>query len=300
MSVLALIAAIFAPQIVRYFLASGFADDPAREQLTVHLLRIMLPSAVLFGVSGLLMGILNAHQSFFIPALAPSMYSIGIIFGVLFFAPTMGVDGLAWGVLLGASLHLLIQVPSLLKLNGRAYFPNFGLDNQAVREVLRLMGPRILGVAVVQINFWVNIQLGLLDGERQRDHPLLWLRVDADGIVDDRPIHRDSRHADLFGTSCTQPDRRYARLAGCDVTRRDLPGSAGIHRLDPPSAAHRLDAVISEESLPSSTLEMTAWASAYGSLPGWWAIPCWKFFRGHFMRFMTPKRRWSSAPSRWV
>ncbi len=159
MSVLALIAAFFAPQIVRYFLASGFADDPAREQLTVHLLRIMLPSAVLFGVSGLLMGILNAHQSFFIPALAPSMYSIGIIIGVLFFAPSMGVDGLAWGVLLGASFHLVIQIPSLLKLKGRTYSPDLGLDNQAVRDVLRLMGPRILGVAVVQINFWVNTWL---------------------------------------------------------------------------------------------------------------------------------------------
>jgi putative peptidoglycan lipid II flippase len=159
MSVLALIAALFAPQIVRYFLASGFADDPAREQLTIHLLRIMLPSAVLFGVSGLLMGILNAHQSFFIPALAPSMYSLGIIIGVLFFAPSLGVDGLARGVLLGASLHLLIQIPSLLKLKGRVYFPDLGLENQAVREVLRLMGPRILGVAVVQINFWVNTWL---------------------------------------------------------------------------------------------------------------------------------------------
>ena len=159
LSVLALIAAIFAPQIVRYLLASGFANDPAREQLTIHLLRIMLPSVVLFGVSGLLMGILNSHQVFLVPALAPSMYSIGIIIGVLFFAPTMGVDGLAWGVLLGASLYLLLQVPSLLRLEGRTYLPDFGLDNPAVREVLRLMGPRILGVAVVQINFWVNIQL---------------------------------------------------------------------------------------------------------------------------------------------
>ncbi len=159
LSLLALIATFFAPQIVRYFLVSGFASDPAREQLTIHLLRIMLPSAVLFGLSGLLMGILNSHQVFLVPALAPSLYSIGIIIGVLFFAPTLGVDGLAWGVLLGASLHLLIQVPALLRLKGRTYLPGFGLDNPAVREVLRLMGPRILGVAVVQINFWVNIWL---------------------------------------------------------------------------------------------------------------------------------------------
>ena len=71
----------------------------------------------------------------------------------------MGVDGLAWGVLLGASLYLLLQVPALLRLEGRTYLPDLGLDNPAVREVVRLMGPRILGVAVVQINFWVNIQL---------------------------------------------------------------------------------------------------------------------------------------------
>jgi putative peptidoglycan lipid II flippase len=83
MSVLALIAAFFAPQIVRYFLASGFADDPAREQLTIYLLRIMLPSAVLFGVSGLLMGILNAHQSFH-PCPRSVHVLIGIILGYCF------------------------------------------------------------------------------------------------------------------------------------------------------------------------------------------------------------------------
>lgn len=159
LSIMALVAAIFAPQIVRFFLASGFSGDPAREQLTVHLLRIMLPSAVLFGLSGLLMAILNSHQKFLIPALATSMLSIGIIFGVVFLAPTLGVDGLAWGVLLGAVLHLLVQVPSVLRLEGSSYQPTLGLANPAVREVVRLMGPRILGIAVVQINLWVNTWL---------------------------------------------------------------------------------------------------------------------------------------------
>jgi putative peptidoglycan lipid II flippase len=156
---LVILASVFAPQIVRYFLASGFAGDPAREQLTVHLLRIMLPSAVLFGLSGLLMAILNAHQKFLIPAIATSMLSIGVIIGVLFFSPKLGVDGLAWGVLLGAALHLLIQVPSVLKLEGYRYSLTFGLDNSSVKEVLRLMGPRFLGIAVVQINLWVNTWL---------------------------------------------------------------------------------------------------------------------------------------------
>ena len=158
LSFLAVLAAIFAPQIVRYALAPGFSSDPALFSLTVDLLRIQLVSAVLFGLGGLIVGILNAHQVFLIPALTPSMYQLGMIFGVLVLAPTMGVYGLAWGVVIGAILYLLLQIPSLLKQKG-TYSPTLGLDNAAVREVFRLMGPRVLGVAVVQLNFWVNIWL---------------------------------------------------------------------------------------------------------------------------------------------
>jgi putative peptidoglycan lipid II flippase len=84
------LAALFAPQIVRYLLAPGFAADPAKLDLTVSLMRLMLPSAVIFGVSGLLMGILNSHQVFLIPALTPSMYSAGMIFGVVVLSPQPG------------------------------------------------------------------------------------------------------------------------------------------------------------------------------------------------------------------
>ncbi len=152
------LAALFAPQITRYILAPGFAGDPAKEQLTIDLLRLMLPSAVIFGLSGLVMGILNSHQRFLAPALTPAMYQIGLIIGVIFLAPRMGIFGLAWGVLLGASLHLLLQMPSLLRLGGR-YELTFGADIPEVSEVLRLMGPRLLGVAVVQFNFWINTRL---------------------------------------------------------------------------------------------------------------------------------------------
>jgi len=156
---LSVLSAIFAPQIVRYVLAPGFASEPAKEALTINLVRLMLPSAVIFGVSGLVMGILNAHQIFLFPALAPSMYRLGMIFGTLVLAPKMGIYGLAWGVLIGASLHLLLQLPVLLWLKGRKYSRMLGLAIPEVREVFRLMGPRLLGVAVVQINFWVNIYI---------------------------------------------------------------------------------------------------------------------------------------------
>jgi putative peptidoglycan lipid II flippase len=154
----AALAAIFAQPLVHYLLAPGFANDPAQEALTVNLMRIMLPSAVIFGVSGLVMGILNSHHMFFIPALTPAMYRLGMIFGVLFLTPRMGIYGLAWGVTIGACLHLLLQVPSLLGLKGNYLF-TLGLKMADVRQVALLMAPRIFGAAVVQLNFWVNTNL---------------------------------------------------------------------------------------------------------------------------------------------
>jgi putative peptidoglycan lipid II flippase len=154
----AILAAIFAQPLVRYVLAPGFASNPAQEALAVNLLRIMLPSAVIFGLSGLVMGVLNSHQVFFIPALTPAMYRLGMIFGVLVLTPKMGIYGLAWGVVIGACLHLLLQVPSLVRLKG-GYFPILGTDLPEVRQVALLMAPRVFGVAVVQLNFWVNTHL---------------------------------------------------------------------------------------------------------------------------------------------
>jgi putative peptidoglycan lipid II flippase len=105
------------------------------------------------------MGILNSHRSFLWPALAPMMYSIGKILGVLLLAPSMGVYGLAIGVVGGALMHGLIQLPALLKLPAVKYTFTLGLKLPDVREVARLMGPRVLGVAFVQLNFLVNTRL---------------------------------------------------------------------------------------------------------------------------------------------
>lgn len=156
--ILCVIAGIFAPQIVRYIIAPGFSTNPQQEMMAIKLTRLMLPSVVLFGLSGIVMSILNAKQIFFIPALTPAMYQIGMIFGVLVLSPSLEIYGLAWGVVIGAAFHLLLQIPSLLKLNGE-YTPSLGLALQPVREVARLLGPRLIGVAVVQLNFWVNINL---------------------------------------------------------------------------------------------------------------------------------------------
>jgi putative peptidoglycan lipid II flippase len=158
LSLLAVLSAVFAPQIVRYALAPGLSADPELFAITISLLRIQLISAVLFGLGGLIVGILNAHQIFLIPALTPAMYQLGIIFGALFLAPSMGIYGLAWGVVIGAVFYLFLQIPTLLKQKG-AYTFTLGLDNPNTKQVILLMGPRLLGVAVVQLNFWVNTWL---------------------------------------------------------------------------------------------------------------------------------------------
>ncbi len=164
LSLLSVISALLAPQIIRYILAPDFPAD--QQALAASLLRILLLSPAIFGVSGLMMGVLNAHQRFLLPALAPSMYWIGMILGLVFLVPSMGVFGLAWGAVLGAALHLAVQIPDLLKLPYRQYIPTLGFSNQSVREVGRLMIPRLLGVSVVQLNFVVNVIIasGLPEG----------------------------------------------------------------------------------------------------------------------------------------
>ena len=116
LSLLALMFAFFAPQVVRYALAPGFSEKPELFALTVSLLRIQLISAVLFGLGGLIVGVLNAHKIFLVPALTPAMYQLGIIFGAVALAPSMGIYGLAWGVVIGAALYLLVRIPTLIKL----------------------------------------------------------------------------------------------------------------------------------------------------------------------------------------
>ncbi len=160
---LALLVMALAGPVVDVLLMPS-ADAPT-QALTVELMRIMLLTVVIFGISGLMMGILNAQQHFLAPAFAPSMYNLGLIFGALVLARGDNVHGLAWGAVIGALLHLGIQLPWLRRLRFR-FRPVFNLHTPGVREVLLLMGPRVLGLGVVQVIFWVNINLasGMMPG----------------------------------------------------------------------------------------------------------------------------------------
>lgn len=167
-AIFSLLVAVFAPQLVSLVL---WAERPAQEQqLMVDMIRLMMLTPVIFSISGLVMAILQTHHAFWLPALAISMNNIGIILGALVIAPNLpahpdvgqvgglNVMGLAFGAVLSAVLHLLVQLPGLLTIRSRLRL-SFAARLPGVLDVLRLMGPRVLGLAVVQINFYVNIVL---------------------------------------------------------------------------------------------------------------------------------------------
>jgi putative peptidoglycan lipid II flippase len=156
LSAVGALAALSAPTLVAYVIAPGFT--PAQQSLSVELMRWMLVSTVIFGVSGVAMGILNARQHFLLPALAPVIYNAAIIAGAWFLGPTIGVRGATLGVVVGATGHLLLQVPALWR-QGMRYAPQLAPHDPGVREVGRLMAPRALGQAAVELNHLVNVTL---------------------------------------------------------------------------------------------------------------------------------------------
>ncbi len=150
------ILALFAPWIVTETVGRGFA--PEYQQLCANLMRVILIGTVVFSISGVVMSALQANQHFFLPALAPIMYNLGILFGVIFLAPTLGVWGPAIGVVIGSVLHLLIQVPGLIKYKA-TWMVWLGWHDANVRRVVKLMIPRILGLGAVQLAGVVTISL---------------------------------------------------------------------------------------------------------------------------------------------
>ncbi|MBI2303217.1 MAG: murein biosynthesis integral membrane protein MurJ [Chloroflexi bacterium] len=146
------LAYLLAPWLVP-LTVPGFS--PAQKELTVALTRVMLLSPLLFSVSGIVSGILHVRYHFLLPAVAPMVYNLSIIAGGWLLARPLGVGSLAVGVVVGSALYLLVQVPALLKM-GMVYRPLLSTSHPGVREVGRLMLPRVLGLAAVQVNFLIT------------------------------------------------------------------------------------------------------------------------------------------------
>lgn len=150
--IISAITFVAAPWLIENYVAPGFSA--AGIQQTAELMRILLISTLIFSVSGLSMGILQSHNHFLLPALAPIMFDVGILFGVIFLMGPMGVHGIAVGAVIGAAMHLGIQIPGLIYYKAK-WTPSLGLRNPVLWKILRLMLPRVAGLGVFSLNFIV-------------------------------------------------------------------------------------------------------------------------------------------------
>ena len=162
---------------MKYVIAPGF--PPAQQALTIELMRLDLFAILIFSISGLVMAGLQANQHFLLPAMAPGLYNLGQIFGIAILAASqgitigpvtlpafgLGIHGLVYGVILGALLHLGIQIPGLIHYHFH-WTPAINLRNPGVHKVLVLLGPRILTMFFLQLFFIArdNLASGLGEG----------------------------------------------------------------------------------------------------------------------------------------
>ncbi len=149
--VLCSLGIIFAPFIMK-FIAPGF--DRQQQEITVNLTRIMFFSPMFLGISSILGGILQSFKRFFVYSLSPILYNLGIILGAIYLVPIWGIYGLAIGVIMGAFMHMAVQLPAVFKL-GFKYTPKLDLKNKHIRKIGTMMIPRTLSLAISQLNLVV-------------------------------------------------------------------------------------------------------------------------------------------------
>ncbi|MGQ9910334.1 MAG: murein biosynthesis integral membrane protein MurJ [Candidatus Flexifilum sp.] len=143
--VISALSFISAPWLVANVVSPGF--DAQAQAETVGLMRLLLLSTLIFSLSGIAMGILQSFNSFLLPSLAPILFDLGILFGAAFLIQPLGTYGIAVGAVLGAALHLGIQVPGLIRHRVR-WLPEFGWRDPTLHRVIRLMIPRMFDLGL--------------------------------------------------------------------------------------------------------------------------------------------------------
>ncbi len=143
---------VFAKPLMSLFV-HGFSAEQIEQ--TAQLVRIMLLSPLFFAIAAIAIGVENSFQKFTAQALAPVLYNVGIILGALLWGVNHGVYGLVWGVVLGAFMYMLIQIPGIIKL-GFKWFPIFSLKRADTKEMFTLVIPRIISLSAMQVNLLVD------------------------------------------------------------------------------------------------------------------------------------------------
>ena len=146
----------FAQPIIANFIAPGFTAS--RQIQVVQLTRIILFGQIILVLGSFFIGISQSFQRFIIPSLSPVFYNFGIILGILFLSKQMGIMGAAYGVVIGAFLHAVVQLPLIWSMGFRFKFP-LKFFNPGVKEIMRLMSVRTIGLSAEQINETVGLAL---------------------------------------------------------------------------------------------------------------------------------------------
>lgn len=143
---------LFTPQLI-FVLVPGFS--PESIGLTVKMTRIMFGQMALMAVSGIVTGILHSHKQFNPPAVGSVLYNLGIIAWGYFLSRQYGIVGFAVGVVVGALLHLLVQLPAVGKLKPK-YRLSFDVRHPGVRQLIKLFIPVLVGLSVMQVNLLIS------------------------------------------------------------------------------------------------------------------------------------------------
>jgi len=174
-----IIIAIFAENLIRWNIGIAPGFGPEQQALVADMMQLNLIATLLFSMAGLVIAGLQANQHFLLPAIAPSMYDLGTLFGILILVPEegfrigsitlpamgLGIHGLVYGTIIGALLFLIIQIPGLLKYKFR-WSPTINLKHPGVKKVLVMLGPRVLTMFFIQAIFIAqdNIASRLVEG----------------------------------------------------------------------------------------------------------------------------------------
>ena len=144
------IAPLIAPGLV--------SQDPQTKIIIARLLRIMIFAQAFFVLSIFITGVLQSFQRFLVPAMASVFYNVGIILAIIFLVPPLGIYAPAVGMILGALLHLVVQLPLALSLGFRFKF-KFQFKNREVLDTISLMWPRSLALGLIRISDLINVAL---------------------------------------------------------------------------------------------------------------------------------------------
>ena len=156
---ISLVAFIFVPKLTQ-LLFPGLVDSPMYSDL-ILLTRILLLQPIFLGISSLLGSITQTRQRFILYATSPLLYNAGIIIGILFLYESMGMAGLGWGVVLGAIMHLAIQLPFIIK-SGFLPRPTLSINLKEIKKVVFLSFPRTLALSANQLSLLFLISFASL------------------------------------------------------------------------------------------------------------------------------------------